>query len=326
VSSTEGVDWSVADAALARTGATEQALAELRKLCTKHPRSRACALRLIRALVAAKRTDEALAAALKLRADGLATPALMQQIGDLLAAAGRDIEAQSAYSEVVEFAPGDPAARRLLGDIYLRHGWYEPAYRQYRTLGEMIPEDALAQLRLASAAAGAGRVDEALRVERKVASSEGEPGPRDPRRWARHWSAARIAKLMLSSAGKKSETMRQSMERSLRQLQVLASPGVLFVLTWEDLQGRLALELTSAGQPVPRTEQIDAGQSGMVSINASVLQATDIMARVARQGEAQGRPIAFRLAVVVWDGRRMRVAVQRGRLGDQPVTLPVKLP
>ena len=82
-----------------------------------------------------------------------------------------------AYSEIVEFAPADPAARQLLGDIYLRHGWYELAYRQYLTLTEYRPDDPAALLRLAAAAAGVGRVDEALRLERKVAWGEGEPGP-----------------------------------------------------------------------------------------------------------------------------------------------------
>ena len=105
-----------------------------------------------------------------------------------------------AYSEIVEFAPADPAARQLLGDIYLRHGWYELAYRQYKTLTEYRPDDPAALLRLAAAAAGVGRIDEALRLERKVSGGEGEPGPTDPRRWARLWSAARTAQLMAAPA------------------------------------------------------------------------------------------------------------------------------
>ena len=63
------------------------------------------------------------------------------------------------------------------------HAWHDAAYRQYKTLTEQQPTDFSAWLRLASAAAGCGRLDEALRLERKVAEAEGTPGPDDPRRW-----------------------------------------------------------------------------------------------------------------------------------------------
>ena len=78
--------------------------------------------------------------------------------------------------------PGAPGSRRLLGDIFFRYHWYERAYRQYQDLVEMTPDDALAVIRLARAAAGTGRVDEALRILRKVAAGEGRPGADDPRR------------------------------------------------------------------------------------------------------------------------------------------------
>ena len=63
--------------------------------------------------------------------------------------------------------------------------------------GQVQPQqqstDALGWLRLASAAAGDGRIDEALRLERKVASGQGTPGPSDPRLWARLQSALKRA-------------------------------------------------------------------------------------------------------------------------------------
>jgi Flp pilus assembly protein TadD len=318
----ETVDWSIADAALAKAGGPEQRVTQLRELCQKHPRSAGCAIRLIQALVATGKTREALSVALKMRADGLATPALMQQVGDLLADAGRPEEAMRVYSEIVEFSPDDPAARRLLGDIYLRHRWFQAAYRQYRTLTQATPDAPLALLRLAAAASGTGRGDEALRLERKVASGEGEPGPRDPRRWARMWSAARIARLMLADKGGK-ESVRQSMERSLRRLQVLSSPGVLFLLTWEDLGARLTMDL-KAGQPINWSDRIDASPTGLVAITTSTGRGGQVTASVSRSGVK--REVRFEITTIRWDGGKMHVSSQDGKVGAQPVPKNVTVP
>jgi tetratricopeptide (TPR) repeat protein len=336
----ETVDWSIADAALARAGGPEQRVIQLRELCQKHRRSAGCAIRLIQALIAAGKTREALSVALKMRADGLATPALMQQVGDLLAAAGRPEQAMRVYSEIVEFSPDDPAARRLLGDIYLRHRWYQAAYRQYRTLTQVTPDAPLALLRLAAAASGTGRGDEALRLERKVASGEGEPGPKDPRRWARMWSAARIARLMLAQKGGK-ESLRQSMERSLRRLQVLTAPGVLFLLTWEDLGARLAMDL-KAGQPINWSDRVNASPTGLVAISTSSEKGSQVTATVSRSGSGIGRSdpqrggapslpsaqrdVRFKITTIRWDGSKMHISSQDGKVGDQPTQKTVAVP
>jgi len=323
LSAADNLDWSLADAALAKAGGPAQRVTQLRQLCQQHPRSAGCAVRLIQALIDAGQSAEALGVALKMRADGLATPALMQQVGDLLAGADRPAEAMRVYSEIVEFSPDDPTARRLLGDIYLRHGWYEPAYRQFRTLTEASPNDPLAHLRLAAAAAGTGRGDEALRLERKVAAGEGEPGARDPRRWARLWSAARIARLMLGAAGKGSESLKQSMERSLRRLQVLTAPGVLFILTWEDLGARLSLDVT-AGDRGGWADRVDAGATGLVAVGTAATAPGDATARVSRSGVE--REVPYRLTVIRWDGSKMKVASQSGKVGATPSPVQISVP
>jgi len=273
-----------------------------------------CTLRLVEALLAAGRGAEALALALKKRGDGLATPQLMQQIGDMLAATGRTGDAKRAYSEIVEFSPDDPAARTLLGDIYLRHGWYGEAYRQYRTIRGRPKSRPATLLRLAAAAAGTGRVDEALRIERRVLSGEGEPGPADPRRWARLWSAARVSRLMLSARASKSESMRQSMDRGLRRLQVLASPGVMLLLTWEDLQARLTLT------PKTRGSAVNAGSAGLYAVTLG--PAGGLEATVTRAAGAS-RPVKFQVAVIRWDGKKLKVSNVRGKLTGKAVKVQV---
>jgi tetratricopeptide (TPR) repeat protein len=316
----DSVDWTLADAALAKIADREKRLAELRKLCEQHPTSSGCALKLITALIAAGRGGEALPVALKLREDGRASPALMQQIGDLLVSAKRDQEAIRAYSEIVEFSPNDPAARQLLGDVYLRHGWYELAYRQFRTLAVARPDDPLSALRLAAAAAGVGRVDEALRIERKVAGGEGEPGPNDPRRWARLWSAARVARLMLAG-GAKSEGLRQSMERALRRLQVIAQPGVLVIVTWEDRDARLGAGLGEGSRIVDRTE---APASGLVAMVSGPAQGASLSLEVKRAGGVDRR-VGFQITAIVFDGRKLSVANQAGKLDAAAASSSVTL-
>src|SRR6185369_13731243 len=89
----------------------------------------------------------------------------------------------------------DPAARRRLGDLYRAHGWFDEALRQYETLAELTPGEAAVLLLQAAAAAGAGRIDEALRLEQRVAGAT-EPGAETGlARVAVWWSTLRLALL-----------------------------------------------------------------------------------------------------------------------------------
>jgi Ca-activated chloride channel family protein len=87
----------------------------------------------------------------------------------------REDDARRVFSEIVEFAPLDELARRRLGDLYRAHGWFEDAYRQYQTLASIRPDDPTVLLLLAQAAAGTGRIDEALRLEQRLMETA-EPG------------------------------------------------------------------------------------------------------------------------------------------------------
>ena len=92
-------------------------------------------------------------------------------IGEMFLRFEDEPEARRVFSEIVEFAPEDALARRRLGDLYRAHGWFEDAYRQYQTLAAITPDDPSVALLLAQAAAGAGRVDEALRLEQGLAAT-----------------------------------------------------------------------------------------------------------------------------------------------------------
>jgi Ca-activated chloride channel family protein len=87
-----------------------------------------------------------------------------------------EAEARRAFGEIVEFAVDDPVARRRLGDLLRSHGWYEEAFRQYETLAKLTPDDASVALLLASAAAGMGKVEEAVGWTEKAAASGAPDG------------------------------------------------------------------------------------------------------------------------------------------------------
>ena len=163
------VPWDKVDLELSAIGNVETRIVRLKEYLARAPNDPAGGMRLVRLLARAGHADEALLFSRKLKAAGLLTPRLVLALGDLQADAGQTDDAIRTYSEIVEFDPRNQAARQLLGDVYLAHGWYDLAYAQYQTLADLAPDNLIAQLRLALAAVGAGRTDEALRLERKVA-------------------------------------------------------------------------------------------------------------------------------------------------------------
>lgn len=300
------VNWLEADLKLQAIANPEERLLKLRELLARAPSDPNGSIRLVRALLDTGAKEEALSLGRRQRDDGILTPQIARELGDVLAAAGLADEAVRTYSEVVEFDPSNVDSRRLLGDIYLGHRWYEPAYRQYKTLTESAPADSLGWLRLAAAAAGAGRVDEALRLERRVASAEGTPGPTDPRRWARLWSAARIASLLADPAASTDERKR-SIERELKELQLFNGPGRLVLLTWENLAADVLLVARADDHDIALGDATDAAPAGL---SATLLSPADAE-RASFVARLRSLPDPRSLGVVVynidWDNKRFRV-------------------
>ena len=107
-------------------------------------------------------------------------------------------------------------------------------------------------LRLAAAAGGSGREDEALRIERQVASAEGVPGPNDPRGWARMLSAARLGRLLADKSAPAGQI--ESVSRKLKELGVFSGPAALVILTWEDYKAALSLVGLDGDKEAPAGE------------------------------------------------------------------------
>ena len=304
------VDWLAVDRGLTELAKLEERIEKLRDVMERAPGDPNGVIRMVRLLANAGRSDEALALGRGLRDSGVFTVRMARQLGDVLARAKNEDEAIRTYSEIVEFDPQNLGSRRLLGDIYLARGWHELAYRQCKTATELVPSDAASWLRLAASAAGAGRVDEALRLERQVAASEGRPGPDDPRRFARLASAARLARLLDKPPTPQSAA---SIERELRELGLFTGPGALALLTWEDLSSELVLTSDDAAATAVG-EATAAATMGLAAFASATPPAPGRWVGRLRT-EPRDEDLLVRFHELRFDNRRFTVAVRE-------VTLP----
>jgi tetratricopeptide (TPR) repeat protein len=324
------VDWAAVDRDLSAIEAVEKRIEKLREAMAKAPEDPNGGMRLVKLLVEADRKEEAVALGRRLRDQGLLTPGIARGLGDVLARAGHAEEAVRTYSEIVEFDPDGIASRRLLGDIYLGHAWYEPAYRQYRTITELDDTDPLGFLRLAAAAAGTGRVDEALRLERKVANAQGTPGPSDPRRWARLWSAARLAQLM--AAPPKTQQgqppvdgarRKASLKRELKELGLFSGPGRLVVVTWEELSHQLAVSARVGDSEQGIGEATDAAKAGLYAVLLTLADAERVSLTANLRTEPVDHALSLKRHEITWNAKDFEVNVKDFSLGAKATALPL---
>jgi tetratricopeptide (TPR) repeat protein len=249
---------------------------------------------------------------------------LAQRLGEALVSAGQHDEAKRVFSEIVEYDPEGEYTRRLLGDIFMRHGWYQEAYHQYQDLVGLTgqPTDVI---RMARAAAGAGRVDEGLRLLRKVAAGEGRPGVDDPRRFARLHAAVLLAEMLASD----DSLPKEKLEAELERLQLFDAPTTWTLVTWTDLEHGLTLgtepveldadadeSVVAAAREAARRAALrisdgrSAGNTGLWAIQAGGLD--DLVVR--HRGEVPTRAVSFQRLTIRWDGQHFEVVRQLGTI------------
>jgi tetratricopeptide (TPR) repeat protein len=318
------VNWNLIDLELMAINDVDKRIDRLRQAMSKAPEDPKGTIRLVRLLAQSGKVNEALVQGRRLKDRGLMTPLIARQLGAVLAAHGQDAEAVRTYSEIVEFDATNLDSRKLLADLYLSHGWYEPAYRQYRTMTDSKDPASITLLKLAQAAAGTGRIDEALRIERKVASAPGNPGPNDPRRWARLSAAARLARMLDNppkDVGVKASKIKDQLTRKLKELQLFRGAGQLVLLTWEDLDTDLALNTTVGGKNVLLGESVDGAQVGIAALLLpdGALDNAELSAQVRRADSEH--TVKIRRHVVGWDGKTFSVAISTVELAPQSTQL-----
>lgn len=318
-----GVDWTKIDRELVDLDKTpEKQLVRVKQAMLVAPGDPQGEVRLVRLLARNNDRQEALAHGRRLRDRGFLTPSLARELGDVLADAGERDEALRTYSEIVEFDGTNAASRRLLGDIFQRQGWHAASYRQYKTLTDLDGKNPLAWLRLANAAAGAGRVDEALRIEREVAGGEGSPGPNDPRAFARLLSASRLG-LLLEKPNAAAGVTPEAIGRKLKELSLFSGPGTLSMLVWDDLDAQLVIGALDEKRETFAGEATDASAVGLYALLGSA-EAFGRIPRAARyRGELLARKVPYRLVTLGWDGRAFTVAVKHGAMDPSTKVSPL---
>lgn len=308
-----GVDWQRVDNEIAATDKLDRQLLVIKTAMLAAPDDPQGELRYVRVLARAGERQEALSRGRRLRDRGMMTPTLAQQLGDVLVDAGENEEALRTYSEIVEFDGESKESRRVLGDIFQRQGWYPQAYRQYKTLTDLDAKNPLAWLRLANAAASAGRLDEALRIEREVAGGEGTPGPQDPRMFARLLSATRLAALLAHPDPQAGATP-EAIGRKLKELSLFSGPGTLALLSWDDLDAQIYVGAPDEKKETLAGEAIDAGAVGLYSVLGTTESWDRIPHAVRNKGNVLQRAVKYRLHVLAWDGKSFSVKSKTGEL------------
>lgn len=191
-----GVDPALLEQELAKADTVGEKIAVVRLFLALSPSAIALKLRLLALLEQANQKEEARRLIETLRSDPGADAAVRQAVGEFLMRAGDGADGARAFSEIVEFAPFDPWGRRRLGDLYRANQLFEAAYREYQVLGWLTQQDDSVFLLLASAAAGMGRTDEALRLCSRIAEAVGaRSSDRGVSAWARALYAVLFARL-----------------------------------------------------------------------------------------------------------------------------------
>jgi hypothetical protein len=193
----------------------------------------------------------------------------------------------------------------LLGDIFLRHGWYADAYRQYELLLSLdnSPE---AAIRMARAAAGTGRTDEALRLLGRVQDGEGRPGEDDPRRFARLHQAVILASLMAGDL----DVPKDKLASQLRSLGLFDGPATWELLLWEDLGASLTLA-TSGDERRVQADGVDAGATGLY---ARQYTGSAPKLDVRHMGLVPDRDVSWRRITLSWNGEEFSVQQTQGTI------------
>ncbi|MBX3270276.1 MAG: hypothetical protein KF729_08440 [Sandaracinaceae bacterium] len=301
-------DWELVEQILERAPNDAARVRALRRLAMQYPDSFDLALRLLEALERGGHAAEARRLADRLRADPRSDAGVRTAVGEMYLRLGEEEEARRVFSEIVEHAPLDELARRRLGDLYRAHGWYEDAYRQYQTLASIRPDDPSVLLLLAQAAAGAGRVDEALRLEQRLMETSQPGAAQGLARIAQLWTSVRLAKLRLAAREAGDDARLAALERRLRASGVLAAAGDLRVtLVFSHPDAQIGLWTAPAGGALARPREI-APELGIEALDEPEADAGGYAIEV-RRADA-GSPTAIRAElVIVWrEGRADEVA------------------
>ncbi|MEZ4339904.1 MAG: tetratricopeptide repeat protein [Sandaracinaceae bacterium] len=301
-------DWELVEQVLERAPNEAARIRALRRLAMQYPDSFDLKLRLLEALEVGGHDAEARRLADGLRADARSDAGVRTAVGEMYLRMDREEEARRVFSEIVEFAPLDELARRRLGDLYRAHGWFEDAYRQYQTLASIRPDDPSALLLLAQAAAGTGRIDEALRLEQRLMETAQPGAEQGIARIAQLWTSVRLAKLRVAAREADDDDRMAALERRMRRSGVLTNAGDLrATLVWSHPDAQIGLWAAHPDDHLARPSEI-APEYGIEAFE--VPEADDGAYRLeVRRADASSPTAIHAELVLVWHEGREDEAV-----------------
>ncbi len=293
-----GLDWTQVEPLLAKQKNDDARLRELLALRAVYPTDVRLSRMTLELLERLGRTTGAERICAQVAGNPYADTRLRTAVGEYWARRGQPARARRVFSEIVEFRPTDPRARRRLGDLYRAFGWYQEAYRQYQTLAVLAPHDRSVLLLMALAAAGAGRIDEALRLEQRVAASA--TGSGGAARWALLWSSVRLAELR-DAARRKGDDLRLArlVGRTRRSGVLRYARPLRVVLTWAHPEADLELWGAHPGWRPQRAGEL-APQFGIEAFAVRKPQHGTYTFEVRRVGRPSSRSLSAHL-YVLWD-------------------------
>ncbi len=308
------VDWTVFSRLWKRTTDPQARLRLVRQWLEVLPNEMDLRLRLMALLEETGQLPEAKRVARAITADGFADVKARTLVGELWLRQGDEAEARRVFSEIVERAPGDPWARRRLGDLYRAHGWFDDAYREYGVLARLRGDDEGVLLLMAHAAAGAGRVDEALRLEQRLGEAL-EPGKVEGVAGvARLWSTVRLAELREVEG-----VDREALDRRARRTGLYREPPDVFVaLTWAhpDDAPELWVKLPSTPEEEPfERVEVSAAPYGLEAQRVRDRDGAELSFEVRRMERDALRDLQATLTVIVAPG------TEEERVHRTPLTL-----
>lgn len=286
---------------LAKLKTDKERIRELLTLLAVYRRNVTLKLMALHLLERAKRHPAAERLCESVAGNPYADARLRTAVGEYWARQGQTTRAKRIFSEIVEFRPRDPRARRRLGDLYRTFGWFHEAYRQYQTLATLAPHDTSVLLLMALAAAGTGRIDEALRLEQRVAASA--TGSGGAARWALLWSSIRLAWLRQGARDKGDKLLLTKLIARTRRAGVLRHARPLRVIvTWSHPEANLELWGAHPGWRTQRAGEL-APQFGIEAFAVRKPKKGRYVFEVRRVGRRRPGVVKARLFVLWNEGK-----------------------
>ncbi|MBN2802064.1 MAG: TonB family protein, partial [Deltaproteobacteria bacterium] len=313
----ESVEWDNLARDLAVVENPDKRIEMIRKILINYPGNPVALNLLAVELYKNGEYEESELIALNLRKSEAASPDVIKALCEITAREGSQKSAKRVCSEIVEFNSVDKGLRLSLGNLFMRFGWFEDAYNQFKIIASGDDYNPLAILRMAQAASGMGKDDEALRLAYKVAG-ENETGNEKYQLWAQLFIGSRLALMINSKETPDGE--KELLQRKLKRTKLFSSSNSVEFLIWEDSDAELNFEFTDKDkmQKTFSSEMLDAKEVGLFMATVKTDNNGESGMIVKNVGNPVNRTVGFTLLKVSYDGKKFKIETENKKLEPKP--------